>query len=603
MRTGRLSAGVLLALVSAQQFAGAAEAAEAAEVPIPQLTETPEQREERLAWFREARFGLFIHWGPATISGEEISWGMDGRIEGGEKHKKVPRESYMNLYREFNPVSFDPDALLGLARAAGMRYVVFVAKHHDGFSLWPTAEQRFPAGADYPAHFSIADTPYGKDPVRMVQEAAQKHELRLGWYYSTRDWTHPDYLQGDNASYNTYYENQVEELLRDYGPVDMLWFDHCFGKWQDYTIPRLFRKMYAHNPELLVNNRAAKGLPDVPAEFLPLHSGDYDTPENRMGAFQFGRAWESCMILSPHPDHGGWSYRPDAVTRSLEETLRLLSSCVTGDGNMLLNLAPLPDGSIRPEEKAILEGIAGWMAEHGEAIHATRGGPWINGSWGGSSHRGSQVFLHVFDPEADPIVLKRLPQTVVAAATLKGEAVPFVQDDVAGTVSVTIPEHARDPSVSIIKLTLDSEVTGVLYQPALAAGRIEDVPGTLSFLPENADRTGAVMAGGESPVLRNWSDPEDLVSWSLEIDSPGTYTIELTTSAARPDAILTVLCGAKKLRYAHIPVTGDPENFQTYEIGEVTFANAESTRLTLRPVSHPTWSPVQVKKVRLIPSN
>ena len=157
---------------------------------------------------------------------------------------------------------------------------------------------------------------------------------------------------------------------------------------------------------------------------------------------------------------------------------------------------------------------------------------WILGE--ARAHRGSQVFLHVFDPEADPIVLKRLPQTVVAAATLKGEAVPFVQDDVAGTVSVTIPEHARDPSVSIIKLTLDSEVTGVLYQPALAAGRIEDVPGTLSFLPENADRTGAVMAGGESPVLRNWSDPEDLVSWSLEIDSPGTYTIELTTSAARP---------------------------------------------------------------------
>ena len=138
---------------------------------------------------------------------------------------------------------------------------------------------------------------------------------------------------------------------------------------------------------------------------------DFDTPENRMGAFQYGRAWESCMILSPHADHGGWSYRPDGDTRSLTETLRLLSSAVTGDGNMLLNLAPLPDGSIRPEEEAVLKGIAPWMKKFGEAIHGTRGGPWHNGSWGGSTHRGKIVYLHVFEPGDEPLNLRALPQT------------------------------------------------------------------------------------------------------------------------------------------------------------------------------------------------
>ena len=415
--------------------------------PTPQLNETPEQLEERLQWFRNAKFGLFIHWGPAAISGEEISWSMMDRIEGGDKHKVVPRETYMNLYKTFNPTNFNADELMGLAKNAGMKYFVFVTKHHDGFSMWPTKEKRFAEGSEYPEHFSIADTPYQGDPVRMMQEAGKKHDLKIGWYYSTRDWTHPDYLQGDNKVYNDYYENQVEELLNEYGPVDMVWFDHCFGNWDQYTIPRLYKKMYANNPKLLVNNRAAKGIKDIPEEYKALRLGDYDTPENRMGAFQHGRAWESCMILSPHTDHGGWSYRTGAETRSLTETLQLLSSCVTGDGNMLLNLAPLPDGSLKPEEKAILEGLAPWMATYNEAIYDTRGGPWINGSWGGASYRGNTVYLHLFNPTDEPLVLNALPQQITSATTIDGQAIPYTQDDQAKTVSITVPADARNAHV------------------------------------------------------------------------------------------------------------------------------------------------------------
>ena len=147
----------------------------------PQLTETKEQQEQRIQWFRDAKFGLFIHWGPAAVSGEDISWGMKDRIEGGQHHMKVPRNEYMNLYKKFNPVKWDPDSLFDLATDAGMKYVVFVTKHHDGFSMWPTQEKRFPEGSEFPVHYSIADTPYAKDPTRMVQQAAQKtrYETRL----------------------------------------------------------------------------------------------------------------------------------------------------------------------------------------------------------------------------------------------------------------------------------------------------------------------------------------------------------------------------------------------------------------------------------------
>ena len=578
-----------------------AQGAQANAKGIPQLNESDEQREERLQWFRDAKFGIFIHWNPAAVIGEEISWSMKDRIEGGDQHKVVPREKYMNLYKEFNPTQFNADEILGLAKKAGMKYFVFVTKHHDGFSMWPTKEKRFPTKGPYPEHFSIADTPYKGDPVQMMHDAGKKHDMKIGWYYSTRDWTHPDYLQGDNKIYNDYYENQVEELLTKYGPVDMLWYDHCFGKWEQYTIPRLYQKMFSHNPKLLVNNRAAKGIANISKENLPLRLGDYDTPENRMGAFQHGRAWESCMILSPHADHGGWSYRHGAKTRSLKETLRLLSSCVTGDGNMLLNLAPLPDGTLKPEEKAILEGIAPWMDKNNEAIHKTRGGPWINGDWGGSTYKDNTVYLHLFDPKAT-IELNALPQKITSITTLDGKDVPYSLEK--KTLSISVPVEARDPNVTIIKLTLDSKVTGVLYGPALANQDAIIIPGTLNFPPNKAKIKGPAVVKKEDnqDVITNLTK-DSSASWPLEIDSPGTYTIEMTSSASLAGSTLAVLCGKIKTHYVHVPGTGSLSNYQTYKIGEVTFPNAESIELLLRPADHSSWSPINIKDLKLTPSN
>ena len=569
---------------------------------VPQLAETPEQREARLQWFRDAKFGLFIHWGPSSISGEEISWGMKDRIEGGQHHMKVPRDEYMNLYRRFNPVKWNPDALIQLANAAGMKYVVFVTKHHDGFTMWPTRQNRFPAGAAFPVHYSIADTPYGKDPVRMMQKAAQKHGLRLGWYYSTRDWTHPDYLQGDNQIYNTYYENQVGELLRDYGPVDLMWFDHTFGKWDQYTVPRLFEKMYKYNPRLIVNNRAARGLKDIPEEFRALDRGDFDTPENRMGSFQYGKAWESCMILSPHADHGGWSYRPGGVTRSLTETLRLLSSAVCGDGNMLLNLAPLPDGSIRPEEESVLKGIAPWMKKYGRAIHGTRGGPWVNGAWGGATHRGNRVFLHVFNPGDAPLLLRPLPQQVVAATTIEGTALPFEQTD--RVVSLTIPAEARDPHVTIVELILEQPVTGPLTGPAFIEPMDDDPPGTLALHPSAARLQGGLQAQVRDnvPSIGYWGNPEGSAEWDVGISSPGAYQVRLSLSNTAPGARLKLEIAGQTLT-VEVPDTGNHDVYRTVEAGQLTFPNAEKTVLRVSVADKTTWRPANIRHVKFVPSN
>lgn len=427
---------------------------------------------EQMQWFRDAKFGLFLHWGPSSLSGKEISWGRmrDPKLGlkqeggGGPELQKVPGDVYDNLYRQFNPVQYNADEWIRLAKAAGMKYAVLICKHHDGFSMWPTRQVRWKDVPGRPTHYSIADTPFApRDPVREFVDACHRHGLKAGLYYSTRDWTHPDYLEGDNRAYNAYYQAQVKELISNYLP-DILWFDHCFGNWSQYTIVDLFKMMYTLSPNLLVNDRAARGLDGIPAEWRTLCEGDFSTPENRMGTFQYGRAWESCMILSNHPDSGGWSYRPDAATRPLKEVIQLLCSGACGDGNVLLNLAPMPTGEFRPEELAVLRGLAPWMQKYGEAIHETRGGPWVNGLWGGATHRGDTVYLHVFQWTGEQLRLPALKEKITRAELLTASGPVAVEQTDAG-VTVSLESRLQDPIVTLIKLKLSAAPAGPVGAP------------------------------------------------------------------------------------------------------------------------------------------
>lgn len=407
------------------------------------------------SWWRDAKFGLFLHWGPASLSGAEISWGMKDRIEGGAEHQRVDRDVYMNLYRQFNPVQFDADQWMSLAKEAGMKYVVFVTKHHDGFSMWPTRQVRFPQDASYLKHYCISDTPYERDLCRMIADAAHRHGLKLGWYYSTRDWTHPEYLRGDNNAYNRYYEAQVRELLTDYGTVDMMWFDHCFGDWSQYTIVDLFKEMYCLQLDLLVNDRAARGLKDIPAGGIAqLVRGDYDTPEQRIGTFQRGRAWESCVTMTHCPDGGGWSYRPEGRIRTLPECIRMLVSTVTGDGNLLLNVGPMPTGAFQHQEIANLKGMGQWLRTFGESIYGTRGGPYRNGEWGGSCYRERTLYLHVFRWSGNTLRLPPLKARVLRAGVLAGEPVEVEQSNAGLTLSLAAERRAETDTV--VKLEFDA---------------------------------------------------------------------------------------------------------------------------------------------------
>lgn len=420
---------------------------------VPQSHETSELRAARMKWFRDARFGMFIHWGPCSVGRREIGWGRNANQPWDINGIQTPRTGdaeYDNYYKQFNPTRYDAEAWVRLAQESGMKYMVLVAKHHDGFSQYATKL------SDY----SIMASPYGRDIVAPFIAACHKYDMRAGIYYSTRDWYHEDYLVGDNAKYDAWYRGQVEELLSSYGKVDLMWYDHVGGRdWGKWRFDELFPMMYRLQPDLLVNDRAAKFCgPQTPEDRGPatpelerITKGDFYTPENEIGAIDLTHDWESCIHVGQ-----GWSYRGEDGFKGPNEVIRMLVSCTTGGGNLLLNFGPRPDGTFADGEADVARAVGRWLAKYGEAIYATRGGPIGNGSWGGSCHRGNKLFLHIYDWPSNSLYFDPLPYSVRSARTLSGAPVQFTQSESAFSVSAAASD--RDVPVTVIELTLDRAV-------------------------------------------------------------------------------------------------------------------------------------------------
>lgn len=370
---------------------------------------SPAPDDPRLDWWREARFGMFVHWGPVALRGTEIGW---------SRGAQVPVAEYDALYRDFNPTNFNARAWTRLAHDAGMRYLVLTSKHHDGFALWPSDL------TDY----DIASTPFRRDVVKELADASRRDHVRFCLYHSICDWRHPDYPLGspggksakpsaDMSRYVGYLHGQLNELLTRYGPIGILWFD---GEWEAPWTEPLGRELYdfvlARQPKALVNNRVGKGRHDMAGTTAAnAFAGDYDTPEQQVGKFQNHRPWESCITICQQ-----WAWKPDDRMKSLQECIRTLVTCAGGDGNLLLNVGPMPDGRIEPRQEARLREMGTWLKHNGDAIYGTRGGPYKPGAWGAATHRGNHLYLHVFQWEANQIHLPPLPGITIRSARVLG---------------------------------------------------------------------------------------------------------------------------------------------------------------------------------------
>lgn len=326
---------------------------------------------------------------------------------------------------------------MGTAKSAGVRYIILITKHHDGFHMWDTAF----------SNYKITNSPFKRDYVKEVVDACHAANMPIGLYFAQREFYHPDYNptgsdpSRDHKKYIQYQFNAVRELLTKYGKIDMLWFDACswsgMFKETNWDSEKLYRMARQLQPNIVINNRAS----------IP---GDFDTPEQHLGSFQNNRPWESCITM---PSSDRWSYDPSSGPKSLKTLIQTIVGAADGDGNCLLNVGPRPDGTIQPTEMARLNEIGEWMKKYGHSIYGTRGGPFKNGAWGGSTHKGDKIWLHLMDASAE-YRLPALPCNIKSSKVLTGGTVSCRSDKDALVVSVPLTD--RDPLVTIVELTLDT---------------------------------------------------------------------------------------------------------------------------------------------------
>ncbi len=382
---------------------------------------------EALKWFQDAKFGLFIHWGPVSLMGTEISWSRGGERRGRGGRGKIPVEIYDNLYKKFNPTKFNANEWVALAKEAGMKYLVFTTKHHDGFCMFDSKL----------TEYKITNSPFRRDVVGELADACHKGGLKLGFYYSPPDWHHPDYRTKNHDKYIQYLHGQLRELCTNYGKVDIIWFDGLGGKARDWDAERLFKMIRTLQPGVLINNRC--GLP-----------GDFDTPEQRVGRYRVDRPWESCITLGTQ-----WAWKPNDKIKSLKQCIHLLVQCVGGGGNLLLNVGPMPTGEIEPRQAQRLREIGQWLARYGESVYGTRGGPVPPQPWGVTAHKENKLYVHIlnWDKAGQAVALPPLGAKLVRSSVLTGGTADVRQT--AQGIEIRIPQDSRDEIDTIVVLTFD----------------------------------------------------------------------------------------------------------------------------------------------------
>lgn len=427
----------------------------------PHLATNP----EALKAFQDNRFGMFIHWGPVTLRGTEIGW---------SRGVQVPKEEYDNLYKEFNPVLFDAREWVSAAKDAGMKYMVITSRHHDGFSLWDS---------EY-TDFDMAGTPYGKGVLEPLAEECEKQGIDFAVYYSIADWKHPHYpveYPASDYQYHTekditntlvrakmdlyilFMKNQLKELIDNYDPA-YIWFD---GEWEWAWTHQMGMDMYAYlrrlKDDLLINNRVDKGRQGMEGiTKSKIYAGDYATPEQQVGKFDMENPWETCMTIATQ-----WAWKPNDKIKSTNECIHTLLQTVGGDGNLLFNVGPMPDGRIEQRQIDRLKDMGDWLKINGEAVYGTRGGPYLPTEYMVSTRKGNRIYLHFLRHPGASLQLPFPKEVRINKAWFLQNNAALNVEQMKETIQIALPEQLPDEVVSVVVLELN--------KPALEMEVIERV--------------------------------------------------------------------------------------------------------------------------------
>ncbi|GMV35954.1 MAG: hypothetical protein AMXMBFR61_04620 [Fimbriimonadales bacterium] len=549
------------------------------------LSESREEFDKRMAWWREARFGMFIHWGlyavPAGVwNGEQVP----GAGEWIMYTKRIPREEYETLLKLFNPVKYDADAWVRLAKEAGMKYIVITSKHHDGFCLWDSKH----------TEYDVMSTPYGRDLLKPLAEACRRHGIRLCFYHSIMDWHHPDANEDRWPEYVAVMKAQLRELIENYGPLGVLWFD---GEWVPEWTPEQGAQLYAElrrlQPDLIINNRIGK------SRMMPGAGGvgDFDTPEQYIPGTGLPFDWESCMTMNDT-----WGFKlHDRNWKSTETLIRMLADTASKGGNFLLNVGPTAEGLIPEPSVERLRAIGAWLRRNGEAIYGTGPSPFRSLPWGRCTSKPGKLYLHVFDwPSSGRLAVPGL-RSPVKRAWLLANGRPVTVRAHASGVEMLVPLAAPDPVNSVIVLELAGpvvvEAVPILQRPS----------GVVTLRAAEAEILGDTARyekGDGKDNIGFWTSEKDSVRWAFELRRPGRYTVDVLYACEDGSAgsEFEVRVGTAAVR-GRVAGTGGWAAFRTLTLGELELRTPGTLTLEVRPLSKPGAAVLNLQLVRLSPAD
>lgn len=563
-------------------------------------------REERLAWWREARFGMFVHWGLYSAAGG--AW--EGKVypqhyaEWIQNWAAVPSGTYAAAMKpRFQPEPGCTEEWAKLAADAGMRYAVMTSKHHDGFTLFRSSE---PYSLENPITGGTNISPKGRDLAREFADSMRKHGLRPGFYYSLLDWQHPDAFAmalpvpagptpRDPARYRAYVRAHVNELVSNYGELATLWFDYSDAVRQGaaWGAAELLADLRAKQPSILVNNRLYNGLEN--------QFGDYGTPEKYVPPTGLPEMdWEVNHTLN---ESYGFSAH-DVAWKDTTTVVRLLCDIVSKGGNLLLNIGPDARGHVPEEAQRTLRGVGSWMRTNGEAIYGTHASPFARLPWGRATQKSGRLHLMVFDWPADGRLAVPMRGRVKSARLLGSEAKLECSHAAGdrGGLEIQLSGRATDPACSVIALELEGEVEPLPFAVTRGAD------GNFVLQPHDATLTGPSLrveqSGSQLEIRYNlgyWLDVSATARWPLALEGtePVDFevAIELACADASAGAELELVFPNQTLVFA-MPATGGWQSYRSVELGSVKLA-AGSQDCLLRARSKPGEAVGNVRAIRL----
>jgi alpha-L-fucosidase len=417
--------------------------------PAGDYRPTPQNLEAR-RWFQDAKFGLFIHWGVYSVLGDG-EWVMQNR--------KMKVADYERLPGMFNPTAFDAKQWVALAKAAGIQYITITSKHHDGFAMFDSKL----------SDWDIVDrTPYKKDPLRALAEECHRQGIKLFFYYSQLDWHHPDYFprgrtgqetgradSGDWNKYIDYMDGQLTELLTRYGAIGGIWFDGWWDRKQtaDWRLARTYALIHRLQPAALVGSN--HHLTPFPGEDFQMF--ERDLPGKKTAEFNADSVVSQLPLETCDTINGAWGFNAtDRKWKDPRDLLRTLVRAAGMNANFLLNVGPLPNGQIQPEQAERLRQMGAWLKKYGTSIYGTRGGPVAPRPWGVTTKKGNTVYVHVLDWPDSQLVIPGLGGPVRAARALAGGRAVRYEALKDGSLLLEIPAAARDDYDTVIAVDLGS---------------------------------------------------------------------------------------------------------------------------------------------------